>query len=181
MVLQRQVAGQRKRLLSELFVFLFLLFENLFRLSKLFLMFFQLSLKSFVGFAKLSILFRQFFGPSRLRIARSKEISRSFIPGSLVLADTGRTDRFLKRDSWLLRSFAWLSRKQTNTSARSSLAIQILPKTPKPKHFHHPTFTLGCCKCFWLGFLLPGVVGFFVGGGSFGGEGGAEVFFCPLF
>ena len=39
-----------------------------------------------------------------------------------------------------------------------------------------------CCKCYWLGFYLPGViVGFFIGVGSFGAQGGAEVVGGPVF
>ena len=92
MMLQRQVTGQRELLLSELFVFLFVLLEQLLRLVQLLFMFFQLSSKCFVVCSKLTIFLRQFFRPSMLCVARSKEIYRSFIPGSLVL-----TDRFWEK------------------------------------------------------------------------------------
>jgi hypothetical protein len=87
MMLQRQVAGQGDWLFSEVFVFLFVSFKSLLRLVELLLMFFQLSSQLLVGFAELSILFRQFYRPRMLCVARPKDISRSFMPGSPVIIE----------------------------------------------------------------------------------------------
>jgi hypothetical protein len=152
MVLQRHVAGQAQRLLSELFVFLLVLLKNLLRLGELLVAIFQLPPQSLVGFAKLPVFLSQPLGPRMLRAAGAKQISRRFVPRSLVL-----TDRFREKYSSLLRSFAWLSEKQTNTSARSSLSRQIPPKLPKSKHFQQPTPALSptamrqLCGESWVG------------------------------
>ena len=105
-MLQRQVTGQRELLLSELFVFLFVLLEQLLRLVQLLFMFFQLSSKCFVVCSKLTIFLRQFFSPEC--VARSKEIYRSFIPGSLVL-----TDRFWEK-ILMTAAFLRLAVEKTN-------------------------------------------------------------------
>lgn len=113
MMLQRQINRQRDRLLFELFVFLFVLLELLLRLVELLLVFFQLASKSFVVGPQLTIFLRQFFGPSMLSVARSKEISRSFIPGSPVKIERC-TDRPFVGKKLMAAAFLRLDVQKTN-------------------------------------------------------------------
>lgn len=105
-MLERQVTGQSERLFSKLFVFLLVLLEKLLRPGESLFMVFDLPPQQFAGFAESSIFIRQLFRTSPLRVAGPKEIPGNFKPRSLVLPN-----RFLRKSSSLLRSFAWLSRK----------------------------------------------------------------------